>query len=70
MSHLSILGRVISSIINTIPMVDVYKMALQSELNNYMIDSSIKYFLIDHKIRKLEIELEQIKNKINNNYNK
>lgn len=70
MSHLNRLERVISNIINIIPMVDVYKMALQSELNNYMIESTIKTFQMEHKIKKLEIEVDQIRDKLNNNYYK
>jgi len=51
-------------------MVDVYKMALHLELNNYMIESTIKTFQMEHKIKKLEIEVDQIRDKLNNNYYK
>ena len=62
--------RVVSSLINTIPMVNTIKIALQTELNNSMIDSTIKTFQMEHKIKKLEIEVEQLNHKINNNYYK
>ena len=68
MSQLTSLGRVINILITSSPMVDLVKMALQTELNNYMIDSTIKNFQMDHKIKKLELQIDQINNKLNNNY--
>ena len=64
------LGRVINIIITSSPMIDLVKMALQTEVNNYMIDTTIKSFQTEHRIKKLELEVDQIKHKLNNNYYK
>ncbi len=64
------LGRVINIIITSSPMIDLVKMALQTEMNNYMIDTTIKSFQTEHRLKKLELEVDQLKHKLNNNYYK
>jgi hypothetical protein len=51
-------------------MIDLVKMALQTEMNNYMIDTTIKSFQTEHRLKKLELEVDQLKHKLNNNYYK